>query len=180
MKFMIAGACAITVALAGAAAAQQPGSSATPSTPPGVKSLLSCRSLTNGADRLACFDRESAGVESAIAARELVVVSKEEVRSSRRSLFGLSLPSLAIFGGKAEDGQDAIKEVEGVIAAATQRGDDNWVFRLQDGAVWTQTDSRQLALTPKAGLPVKIRRAALGSYMMNVNGGLGIRVKRTN
>lgn len=180
MKVMIAGAGAMSLALGGVAWAQQPGPNGPPAVPQNVQSLLNCRALTNGPDRLACFDRESAAVAGALASRDLVVVSKEQVRSSRRSLFGLSLPSLAIFGGNAEDGEDAIREVEGVIATATQRGDDNWIIRLQDGAVWTQTDSRQLATTPKAGLPVKVRRAALGSYIMNINGGLGIRVKRTN
>jgi topoisomerase IA-like protein len=57
--------------------------------------------------------------------------------------------------------------------------EDEVVFRLEDGAVWTQTDSRPLAVTPKRGQKVLIKRGALGGYMLSFEGTTGIKVRRT-
>ena len=52
------------------------------------------------------------------------------------------------------------------------------MVRLADGSLWIQTDNHALALRPRAGQPVVINRAALGSYMMRVNNQPGVRVRR--
>ena len=61
---------------------------------------------------------------------------------------------------------------------ASQDGYGHWVVRLQDESLWVQIDNNALALRPRPGQPVLIRRAALGSYVMRVNGQPGIRVRR--
>jgi hypothetical protein len=95
-------------------------------------------------------------------------------------LFGLALPRLPIFGG-GDDGRpdpEEITQLEGTVARASQDGYGHWVVRLQDESLWVQTDNNTLALRPRPGQPVLIRRAALGSYVMRVNGQPGIRVRR--
>jgi hypothetical protein len=150
---------------------------AEPERPAPVKRLVDCRGIADSAARLSCYDREVASFDAAAARQELVVVDKEQVKKTRRSLFGLSIPNLGLF-----DNDDAkteqIKQIDGKLRRAAQNAAGKWVLTLEDGAVWAQTDSRNLSIEPRPGDPVKIRRAALGSYLANIRGHVGIRVDR--
>jgi hypothetical protein len=53
-----------------------------------------------------------------------------------------------------------------------------WVVTLEDGSTWAQTDNNIIAGRPRAGQPVRINRAALGTYMMRINGQPGVRAQR--
>ena len=53
-----------------------------------------------------------------------------------------------------------------------------WGLRLADGSRWEQTDQESLPRDPKEGDPVVIRRSALGSYLMKVNGMTAFRARR--
>ncbi|WP_293943814.1 hypothetical protein [Sphingomonas sp.] len=145
--------------------------------PTQVARLLACKDLADSAARLACYDRETAAVGDAINRRDLVMVDREAVKTARRSLFGFSIPSL---GGILGNDRDELKELDGQVAFASQRGDGTYVIGLQDGTQWTQTDDRTLALDPRKGDKVFVHRAAMGSYMLNVGRMPGIRVKRVN
>lgn len=138
--------------------------------------VLDCRKIEDASARLACFDTSVAAMESANQQKALVVMSEETVKETRRGLFGFSLPRLGLFRDSDED--EGLKEMTATIAGV-RGGDGAWVFRLEDGAVWQQTDGIYLR-TPKAGQSITIRRAALGSYKANVDGGLGFRIKRVN
>jgi hypothetical protein len=129
-----------------------------------LQRLLDCRKLTDGAQRLACFDAAAAAMDQAEAKGDIVVVDRAQARKVRRQAFGFTLPSLSLFerGEKPEE----LNTVEGVVASARQNGSGKWVIRLEDGAVWVQVDTNDLGTDPRAGEAVKIRRAALGSYML--------------
>ena len=144
------------------------------------QALVRCRAITEDMARLQCFDAASAALAQAAERRELVVVSREQVRESRRRLFGLALPRLPIFGG-GDDGrpdEEEIDHIESTVASASQDGYGHWAVRLADGSLWVQTDNNMLALRPRPGQTVVVQRAALGSYMMRVNRQPGIRVRR--
>jgi hypothetical protein len=144
------------------------------------EALVRCRALTEAAARLQCFDEAAAALDQAAQRRDIVVVDRGQVRESRRRLFGLALPRLPIFGG-GDDGRpdpEEITQLEGTVLRASQDGYGHWIVRLQDESLWVQTDNNTLALRPRPGQPVLIRRAALGSYVMRVNGQPGIRVRR--
>jgi len=144
------------------------------------QALVRCRAITDDAARLHCFDAASAALATAAERRELVVVSREQVRESRRRLFGLALPRLPIFGG-GDDGrpdEEEIDHIESTVQSASQDGYGHWAVRLADGSLWVQTDNNMLALRPRPGQTVVVQRAALGSYMMRVNRQPGIRVRR--
>jgi hypothetical protein len=140
--------------------------------------LIACRSIADGAQRLACYDREVGVVGSANARGDLVVMNREEVRKTRRSLFGLSLPDLSVFGGGNLPG-DA-DTLETTIKFARQGPDGKWLFVLAEGGQWVQLDSRDFIVDPAPGQPVRIKQGALGSYMMNVNKQTGVKVHRIN
>jgi len=145
-------------------------------TPKQIASLLACRPLTDPAQRLACLDRELARLESAIAAKNLVVVDRARVREAKQGLFGFSIPSFGgLFGGSDEDD---VKQVDGTVANASRNPEGGWTVRLADGSTWTQTDDTPVALAPKRGTKVIIKRAALGSFKLNFENQPSVRVKR--
>jgi hypothetical protein len=139
------------------------------------KKLIDCRSLADTAQRLACYDRETAALDAAETRREIVVLDRAQVTKTQRTLFGLPLPNLKIFG---DDSSEAQKEITTTIKRAWTHSNGKWAFELADGAHWAQTDSRELVFEPEAGQPIRIRRAAVGSYMANIDRQTAIRVER--
>lgn len=171
-KFIMIGAAAM-LSMSGPAAARKP---ATTSTPAQIQRLMACRTMTDSAARLTCFDRETAAMEQAVARRDLVFIDRERATEARRSLFGFSVPSFGgLFGG---DDKDEVKQIDGVVVSAGRNSDGGWVIRLVDNSVWSQTDDTPLALAPKPGQKVVVRRGALGTFRLSVAGQPGLKVKR--
>ena len=157
----------------GPAMARKPAEAATPAQ---IQQLMACRAMTDSAQRLACFDRESAAFQQAVAAKDLVFVDRERAKATRRSLFGFSMPS---FGGLfGDDDEDAIKQIESTVASAGRNGDGGWTISLADKTVWTQTNDAMLGLSPKTGQKVVVKRGVMGTYYLSVNGQPGIKVRR--
>lgn len=146
--------------------------------PEALTRVLSCRALQSAEERLACYDREVAAFETAEATNQVVVMDRQQVRRTRRTLFGLTLPDLGVFGDNNDDPEEAVAELQTTIRSAAQNANSKWVVILEDGARWVQIDSRNLAREPRAGMPIRIRRAAMGSYLANIDGQIAIRVRR--
>ncbi len=142
--------------------------------------LSACRAILDAAARLKCYDETAAALDAAIVANEVYMIDRKQVRETRRSLFGLPIPSLGIFGGNGEpeaEDVNAVRELVTTIKAASYNG-EGWVITVEEGSTWRQTDGIPLALSPKPGQPATIRRAAMGSYKMNVGRQQAIKVKR--
>lgn len=141
--------------------------------------VLECRALASDAARLACFDGAVADMETARQNEDLIVASREEVREARRGLFGLSLPKIRLFGGGDDDDDKVeIKSIQSTIQSYS-RGRSGYVFVLEDGAVWYQTEGDYIN-RPENGEPIEIERGAFGSFFARVDGGKSVRVKRRN
>ena len=171
-KFIMIGA-AVMLSMSGPATARKPASTSTPAQ---IQRLMACRTLTESAARLTCFDREAAAMEQAVARRDLVFIDRERATEARRSLFGFSVPSFGGLFGGGED--DEVKQIDGVVVSAGRNADGGWVIRLGDNSTWSQTDDTPLALAPKPGQKVIVRRGALGTFRLSVNGQPGLKVKR--
>jgi hypothetical protein len=143
---------------------------------PAFAALTECRKLPDS-ERLNCYDRQVAALEDAERRRDVVIVDRAEVQRTRRSLFGLTLPSLKLFGNDRNEPE--FQQIETTLSGASQSG-GQWLFALSDGTRWIQSDSNQLARTPKAGQSIRIRKGAMGSYLANIAGQLAIRVRRLN
>ena len=146
--------------------------------PPQVNALLACRSIADGAERLACYDKNAATIGEAVAKRELVVFDRESVKKTKRGLFGFSIPNLGIFGD--DDAEVEIKQIEGAIVSFGHNADGGYVFRLADGSRWTQIDSKPVAFPPQNGDKVVVKKGTLGSYFLSFAKQPGVKVKRTN
>lgn len=151
----------------------------TPTSPPGraavLQSLLDCRSLSEDAARLACYDQAAGAMDQAEAKGDIVVVDREQARSVRRQAFGFSLPSLAVF--ERGEAPEEIDNVTGIAKRAYQAG-GKWVIELEDGAVWQQTDTENVVREPRPGTKVEIRKASMGSFFMNLDGQRAVRARR--
>ncbi len=160
--------------LAGHASAQRKGadSSARPAV---VQSLLTCRALTDATARQACFDRTAAAVASAIETKELVMIDKAKANEVKRSLFGYSAPNFAGLLGGGD-----VKQIEGVVTSAFTNGDGGWTVKLADGSTWAQNDDTPIALPPRKGDKVTIKRGTLNSYFLRIGNQPGVKAHRIN
>lgn len=136
------------------------------------QNLIACSAVTPDTDRLACFDRETARLRSAEQSGAVIIMPRARVEETRRALFGFAVPNIPdmVSGGAA------LEAVETTLVSASQN--HGWVFRLADGSVWRQVDTTALNFRPREGMPVRIRRAAVGSYMLKVGDSPAVRARR--
>ncbi len=155
-----------------------PGAWAAPKPPPQapiVQNVIDCRKVEDGAQRLACYDKAVDNMAQAQAKGDLVTTDRQQRQAIHRQAFGLNLPSLsALYGGEKE----GVDRLTAKVASARTDANGKWVIVLDDGAVWRQIDDNTLVHPPHPGSIVEIRHAALGSFFMNVDGQLAIRVHR--
>lgn len=170
-----AGLAALIAAASPAAADEKKGESAY------VKSLRECQGKTDAAERLACFDTAVAAMVSASSEGEVRVVDREEVRATRRRLFGFNLPDFGIFGGK--DDKDSPGKIEDIGSLETtiskvrmDRG--TIVITTAEGAEWQLDETPTRLMRPRVGQPMEIRSGALSSYFLRINGQKGVKGRR--
>lgn len=174
-KFVLLAVTSVTIICGGPAAAKDK----TPPKPPELYGkLAACRSVSDAAARLACYDDAAAKLDAAIASSDVVVVDKAQVRESRKTLFGLSLPSFKLFGGD-DDEKDQITTIESKVASVWRVDKFNIGVKLEDGARWVQVDGKSIR-DPKPGQMIKIRKASMGSFLANIDDGPAIRMERRN
>jgi hypothetical protein len=142
-------------------------------TPRSMQSLLDCRSIADSTQRLACYDKAAETVVEAINRKDLVLIDKERATAAKRSLFGFSVPDFAGLLGGGD-----LKEIEGTVSGSTNNADGGWTIKLADGSLWTQTDDTPVALPPRRGDKVVVRRGTLGSYFFRLGNQPGFKVRR--
>jgi hypothetical protein len=177
MMRALGGAGALAIALVSMAAVQA-ASAPTPSSAPApaVQAVLSCRTITEDAARLACFDKAVSAMGEAQSKGDLVTLDREQRRAVRRQAFGLALPAFTLFdrGEKPEEAD----RLTATVASAHQDAYGKWILKLDDGAVWVQTDDNEMGSPPHKGSSVVISRGTLGSFFLKVDGHQAIRAKR--
>ncbi len=143
-----------------------------------VQKLADCRKVADDSARLSCFDTAAAALEQAEAKGDIVVVDRAQAEQVRRQAFGLRLPSLSVFdrGDKPEQ----VDSIESTITAARVDATGRWSLTLEDGSTWTQVEVDPPAIKPKAGKPVRIRKAPMGGFLLNVDDQRAFRARRTD
>ncbi|MFC4724424.1 hypothetical protein AB6B38_07195 [Glycocaulis abyssi] len=177
---------ASALALAGAgASAQEQQSSAL------VDELLACRAIASDTDRLACMDRTSAALDTAMSAGELTVLERARAAAAERSTFGTAVAGAGRMFGSLFAGSSALPAEQayddGAVAVRTESGDiqallgvpvrairtdplGKLVVTLADGQVWRQTDARRIPVPRNTeGLTVEIERGAMSSHFMRLS-----------
>lgn len=145
---------------------------------PLLESLLACRGVAGEPERLACFDRAAAAFDTAERAGEVTVVDQQIASQTRTRLFGLNLDSANLFTGLRQTAP--VNAIETALTSARQGRDGAWVFVLADGSTWRQIDQERLTARATPGSTVRIRRGAMGSFLLSVNGSRSVRARRDN
>jgi hypothetical protein len=163
---------ALTAGAGSAAGAQDKAAS-----PALIQALEGCRGQADDAARLRCYDRAAGALADAARQGSIVIVDREDVRKTRRSLFGFSLPKLPFFSGDKSQ-EDQADEITAKIASAGSIGYGKYRMKLEDGALWETTEASDPIRPPKAGNEVLIKKGPLGSYMIRIAGQRAVRAKR--
>ena len=140
--------------------------------------FIACRAVAEPTARLDCFDRTSARFQDATDTKEIVILDREEVRKTKRSLFGFNLPKLPFFSGKDGDDQPEFTEIKTTIERANGVGYGKWAIKTAEGATWQTTEV--MNRSPASGQAVTIKQGTMGGYFLKVDKGRPVRAKRTD
>lgn len=143
-----------------------------------LEQLKNCQTLTDDTLRLECYDKAVGQVVTASDEGEVRIIDKEDVEKTRKGLFGFSLPDLGLFKGK--DGEDSEQELlESVVKSVRVQGRNTVFLTIEEGnAVWRIPGADSKVLRTKPGDTVVLKKAALGSYWIRINGRNGVKGRR--
>ncbi len=163
------------IALAAAMVAAPAAAQSDDDGPEPLRALTACRDIAEPSARLACFDREIAAFTQAREDNTIAVVAREEVRKTRRALFGLTLPDLKLFdrGGEKEE----TETFTGTVRAVSALRGGRMTIQIDD-TVWQTTETGYYQTTPKVGASAIVTRGILGSYRLSVDGKNGLKAIR--
>lgn len=139
--------------------------------------VVSCQAIKEPTARLSCYDTHVKLLDNAERSEEIVLSDKASIKEARKGLFGFDIPKIKIFGS---DDANNVSEIEVIIASAYANNNGRWTIVFEDGARWIQTETESVNRDPKRGMKAKIRKAAMGSYFVNVGGQRAIRMRRIN
>lgn len=165
---------AAVVALAAPAVAQD--KKAAPSL---VDALAACLDIRDDPARLACTDVAARKLVEASQRKEVVILDREEVKTTRRSLFGFQLPRIGLFGRDGPDKGEEIDKLDAKIVSVGPREYGKYSLQIEGGARWTTTEAWGNSAPPRVGDVLSIRRGTLGSYFVRIGKGAGVRAMRT-
>jgi len=143
--------------------------------------MRQCARIDEASARLSCYDNN-------IRVGNTDVARPSVPGAIPRSQGGAPGPITGATGFGSEDvrtqGQSGARESEaeemtGRIRSATEQNSGMYLVTLEDGAQWLFTESVGLSYRPPtAGATVKISRASMGSYLMEVGNQRSVRVRR--
>ena len=142
-----------------------------------LAAMTACRATVDPGQRLACYDAAIGPLAEAVANGDVKVLDREEVRQTRRSLFGFELPKLPFFSGD-DSARDTPTEIDTTVASFRSAGYGNFSFTMADGSVWQTKEP--LPRDPRGGQAVKIKAGALGNYFLGINGARMVPAARTH
>ena len=144
--------------------------------PPLVEELEKCLSFSENSARLQCFDAKVGALVSAKNAGEVQIVSREDITTTKRQLFGFSLPKIGLFsdGGDA----DASATLETTVRSARYGPAGSIIFTTPEGGTWEILQPPRRLARVQAGDQVEFKRASFGSYFIRINGQMGVKGRR--
>lgn len=147
------------------------------------RQMVACKDIADPAARLACYDRQVAAFDTATRNKDIVIADREEVRKTRRGLFGFAAPIgrlLGLSGNREEEEREEVDKLETKVAKVGRTADGGWRLTFEEAGTWEQIDTRGWVMSPKVGQVAVISRGALGSFLVSVDGQRGIKMRRVN
>ncbi|NTZ42258.1 hypothetical protein G7A66_03935 [Altererythrobacter sp. SALINAS58] len=143
-----------------------------------IESLRACQNVPSDSERLACYDRSVAAVTQATDQGELRILDREAVSQTRRRLFGFSLPDIDIFKTRGDQGDQELETLTSTVTAVRKLREDAFLFQIADGGTWQILNAPSRLRRIEVGDSVEFKKAALGTYFVRVNGGIGVKGRR--
>lgn len=140
-----------------------------------LQKLIDCRSIPSDAERLACYEAQTAKIDAAEAKRDVVIIDRNQATKARKENFGL--PAKPLIVGTQPALGEGVTDVTGKIRTAKLLNSKRWLLILDDGARWYQAESKTIR-DPKPGQSIRIRKASLGGFLANIDGQPATRVRR--
>lgn len=146
-----------------------------------TESLAQCSHVPDDAERLACYDRLSGRaptVRTESTAQLPAPVRASAVASGPTTV----LDPVAAFGLSQQEIEERdptgwTESITGTVGSVSQAASGRYVVTLGNGQAWIQTNTDSYPVL-KTGDAVEIRRAALGSYVLNGPRSISWRVRR--
>jgi hypothetical protein len=133
--------------------------------------VYACASLPRSDERLTCYDAAIAGLRQA--------ETTGGVAEAGEQPFGFTRPEAADIGRAAvPKATEQLDTVQVTIATAEKRADGKYRFTLKSGQVWDQIETEKVGRLGALPVTAEIKAAALGSFLMRIEGGRSIRVRR--
>lgn len=142
-----------------------------------LAALKACRSIKDEDDRLECYDAKVGAMVSASDAGDVRIVDREDVRRTRRQLFGFTVPDLDILEGDEQD-KETSELLETTVTSARQLTNKAWRFTTAENAVWEISNAPARLTAIKPGDKVIFKKASLGYFFIRFNGQMGVKGKR--
>lgn len=140
--------------------------------------LRGCRAVASAPERAACYDGSVDALLGAVEAGEVRLVDREEVRRTRRQLFGISIPDVPMLQGDDKDENETSDLLETTIASGGKTGPSTWRLTTAEGAVWEINNPPRKIAPIMPGDKVVFKKASLGYYFIRINGQLGVKGRR--
>lgn len=141
-----------------------------------ITELKTCRGIAAEAQRLACFDISVGAIIAAADSGEVRVVDREVVRETRRSLFGFALPRLGIFGSVDDD--EDVSMLTSSITDVRRLPRDTYIITIAEGSKWQVSNAPLRLRPPEVGNSVVLKKASLGSFLIRIDGQIGVKGRR--
>ncbi len=142
---------------------------------PLIDGILQCAADKDPIARLACYDRTAAALAAANSKGDVVVVDREDVRKTRRALFGFSAVHIPFFKGDRSL-EEVPAELVTKIKSVKSDGYDKFYLTLADGGTWKTTEPARF--DPRPGDPIKIKHTMFGAFMIDGGRLAGVKVIR--
>ena len=139
--------------------------------------LLACRAEQDDAKRLACYDRhlDAQPRPSAVAIQDAAPPADTVAAAQER--FGMESELARSEREQAREVGRELDELHSTVAQLASRPDGTLIITLENGQVWAPREYHP-TFSLKVGDPVRIRRGAVGSYVLNATSNRSTRVKR--
>lgn len=141
-----------------------------------MREMMECDSIKSETTRLTCYDSVVRRGRAALGGNSAGVLPGVPAAQARRpqQAFGLT-PKI---DPARNSGPAPIEEINAKVASATDRGAGRWRITFVDGAKWDFTEGQHNFQPPERGDEVRIRKAALGGFLMYVGKQPSVRVTR--
>ena len=129
------------------------------------EAIKACATMRNDTERLACYDRAVAHIESG------------EAAPSKENMFGASTSLATPKKPEHETPDEDLKQITGKVVAVSHAEGGSVILTLDNGQVWRQQDS-DATLVIEIDDSVTISRASLGTFRLTDKRGRSARFRR--